>query len=198
MVEHYWRGFLTGVLASFIGGYTLYSFTKQQASHTRALPIEEAAFFPSETQPLDVTAELLERASKQLNIPKSELVVRSLTPEDLGMGTKAFGFDVGVGANTIVNSTIADNRFIAIAGVAYAGTAIDQVDINAGGSARAVFNLMPVFVKQTPIAYTPEPVIIEQNQGLTITAHANAVSTNESLGFLGVVVEKRGLVIGRD
>ena len=147
------------------------------------------------TAPPQIEGELRAMASKQLNIPAKDIVVRSLSPSDLGLSS--FTFAVSSGANGIVNTSVADNRFIALTGVAYGGSKVTQLDISAGGSARALWGLEAVGLMRSPVAYDTEPIIIEQNQSLNITAFASG-DESASIALLGVVAERPGLVIGRD
>ena len=138
---------------------------------------------------------LLAIASQQLGIPQNELIMRSLRPEDIGL-TTSFAF-TSTAANTWenwVSTTIADNTFIALTGVAYSGTTFRQMRIQAGARYVEYWPLSFISGLESQLWFDSSPPIVEQNQPLVIDIISTAAAT-EYPALMGTVVEKRGLVI---
>lgn len=142
-----------------------------------------------------VVGTMLAMAEQQLGIPRSELVVRGLRPEDLGL-TTSWNF-TSTAANTWetwVNSTIADNRFVSISGVSFGGSVFKQARIQAGARTSGVWNLTFIAGLISQLWYVPSPIIIQQNEPVSIDIIGTGVAT-ESVSLMGSVVERRGLLI---
>lgn len=139
---------------------------------------------------------LLSIASRQLGIPTSELVVRSLIPSDIG--TTTYNFPLNAGWNTIANTAVADNRFIALTGVTYGGATpvATEIRIQAGGRVAEYWNIQNLPLLQTPTFTDTSPTIVQQNQLLLIQVYATGASASENINFSGIVVERRGMTIG--
>ena len=138
---------------------------------------------------------LLAIASQQLGIPPNELIVRGLRPADVGL-TTSFAFTSTV-ANTWenwVSTTIADNTFICINGVAYSGTTFSQMRIHAGAKYVEYWPLGFISGLESQIWFDASPPIVEQNQPLVIDIISTGAAT-EYPALMGTVVEKRGLVV---
>jgi len=141
---------------------------------------------------------LKEKAMKELGLSESEIVVRPWRPEDLG-STKT-DWSVSTTADTwtqVTNTTIADNRFVGITGF-YNGEGageITQVKITRAGSDTRYWNVIPIRNFQNKTGYADDPVTIDQNTNVTISVNCSTASTITDFDFIGVVVEKRGLLI---
>ena len=147
--------------------------------------------------------ELLSRAQLQLGLPREEIILRDLRSDDLDL-TGKWKFDMATagtaGWNTLINTvTIADNRFICISGMFSEETTplIHSVRITRAGSVARWWNTQRVAIQQDNELHIDDPVIVDQNQTMTIEGY-NGLTTTDSgheFGFIGCVAEKRGLII---
>lgn len=154
-------------------------------------------------------AKLKAKATKELNLSETEVVVRDLRPEDLGASSA--DFYVGTKATDwlelVSNQTIGDNRFVGINGIQIQDTtstndlgvelepAISQIKITRKGSVAAYWVVKPVWSFESRVGYTDNPITIDQNTTVTIEAWARTASSLKGFTLLGAVVEKRGLLI---
>ncbi len=177
------------------GSAAAYFLTRKKPDVALATPAEVDAI--REEKKLTTQDKLKAMASKQLRIPESELVVRSLRPEDLGSSSSAFSFPIATANawNNIISTNVSDNRFIAITGVVYTGSIITQLRIVAAGSTKEIWNVQAIPSMETPRYVDLTPTAIQQNQMLAIDVYATNTSAGESLVFEGIVVERKGLVI---
>lgn len=158
-------------------------------------------------------AKLLAKAGTELGLGADGLVVRPLRPEDIGGANPEWMWSAAVNAWTSQGSTtIADNRYVSIYGIAYgdpdyyrgvAGTAgnvagqlITQIKITREGSIVRIWNIEALKVQDDRTMYVDDPFTIDQNTTLKIELYnPSSAVTEERLMFLGDVVEKRGLLI---
>ena len=134
-------------------------------------------------------------AMRQLGLPREELTVRNLRPEDLGLATWSMNLAVANAWNTTVNTNVADNRFMCITGVSYAGSAAESVRVTAAGSTVAWFSIEQVPGITTTHHVDIRPILVEQNEPIRIEVYASAVSATDNVILEGAVVEKRGIVL---
>ena len=150
--------------------------------------------------------ECMRRAQEQLGLPREEIILRPLRPEDIGYSASKFknSLTTTLGWNTLVNTyTIADNRFVCLTGVfteESTPTRVHQVKINRAGSDARIWNVQRVSVVEDNQMHVDDPIIIDQNTQLTITAYNGLLTTTgtntwEEFGFIGCVAEKRGMII---
>jgi len=145
--------------------------------------------------------ELLRRAQDQLGLPREELILRDLRSDDLGVtGKWKFSITTTSGWNTLVNTyTIADNRFICISGMFTEETTplIHSIKITRAGSVSRWWNVQRVALQDDNELHVDDPIIVDQNQQITIEGYNGLTSTDATheFGFIGCVAEKRGLVI---
>ena len=142
-----------------------------------------------------IQGELMAMAMNQLGLPASEIVIRSLRPQDIGL--TSFNH-TSTGANVwdnFASATVADNTFISFDGVSYGGTNFSQMRINAGARAVEYWPLAWIAGLRSQVFYDTSPSIAQQNQPVIIDINAKAVAT-ENVSIMGTVAEKRGLVIG--
>ena len=187
-----------------IGGMIVYYLVQQQQAPAtqQVMPPAQANGYPIPTYTgelstgaVDARSTLLAMASQQLGLPTSELVVRGLRPEDLGLTTSwSFTSTVANTWETWINTNVADNRFIAIEGVSYGGTSFNQIQIQPAASTGAYWNLSFVAGLVSQLWYSAVPVIVQQNQPIVVQVISNAVAT-ESINLIGTVCERRGLLI---
>ena len=152
--------------------------------------------------------EVLRRAQEQLGLPREELILRPLRPDDVGItGKWKFGSTVittTLGWNTLVNTyTMVDNRFICISGVFTEESTpvkIHQIRITRAGSVAREWNVQRVAMQDDHELHVDDPIIIDQNTNLTIEGYNGLLTTcgtntYEEFGFIGCVAEKRGMLI---
>ena len=147
-----------------------------------------------------IEAALLQKATKELNLSRAELTVRELRPEDLGLSTPEWTH-TGTAAtwSSIVNAhTMADNRFVGIYGVRYAQTgtqSFSQLEITRAGNTVRYYHIQGTAYLEDQTQYFDDPVTIEQNTTVTIKAYPVTTVTAEKMVLLGLVVEKKGLLV---
>ncbi len=146
--------------------------------------------------PVGCEGEMIAMAEQQLGLSRDQLTVRSLRPNDLGLGSIWSVNLANINAwNTVINTTVADNRFICLKSISYSGTAAEAVRVTAGASVAAEFNIEQIpGITTTHTASIPN-VVAEQNQNIRVEVYASAVSATDNLILSGVVVEKRGMVL---
>ncbi len=137
------------------------------------------------------------KAMEELNLPENQIIVRPMRPDDLGL-TAEWTWNTGTSAAdaTYINAaTVADNRFMAIYGVQDAEGFASQLKINRGGSDARIWNIQAINNFINNIGYFDDPVTLEQNTSVTITGFATTNDANYELVLIGVVAERRGIVI---
>ncbi|RLF35617.1 MAG: hypothetical protein DRM99_04315 [Thermoplasmata archaeon] len=143
-----------------------------------------------------------QKAMKELNLSEDQIVIRPLRPEDLGLTNPAWRFSVTSTSawNTLIDSkTIADNRFVGIYGICSPESTqlITQLKITRAGSDARIWNIEIASAQEDKTIYVDDPFTVDQNTTLTIQGYNATTGTNSSyqLIFLGVVAEKKGMVI---
>ena len=82
----------------------------------------------------DGVSEIRARARKELGLPDSEIVVRSLRPEDIGLSNPEWTDTAGSNAwADYVDTTVGDQKFILINGVNKTEAYVTQVRITREG-----------------------------------------------------------------
>ncbi len=145
--------------------------------------------------------EILRRCQEQLGLPREEIILRDLRSDDLGVtGKWKFAVTGTSGWNNLVNTyTVVDNRFICISGIftEESTPAVHSVRITRAGSVARWWNVQRVGLQDDNEMHVDDPIIVDQNQTITIEGYnaLTATTTEEEIGFMGCVAEKRGLVI---
>jgi len=151
--------------------------------------------------------EILSRAQMQLGLPREEIILRDLRSDDVDLlglpGKWKFAVTNTTSWKTLVDSkTIADNRFICISGIftEMPNPVIHTIRITRAGSVARWWNVQRVGLQEDSEMHVDDPIIVDQNQTLTIEGYNGHTATNltgtpEEIGFLGCVAEKRGLLI---
>lgn len=142
---------------------------------------------------------LFNRAKSELKLSDQDVITRPLRPEDLGLSTAEWTFTTsGTGWQTLVSAvTIADCAFIGINGVSYlqSGTqGITQLRITRAGSKTRYWQIQGINLQENPVVYADDPFTVDQNTTITIEGYVLSTGT-EKLGLIGMVAEKRGLLI---
>ena len=178
--------YLPYIIIGGLGAAVLYYLSTKPALGGAAAPMVV------EVKP-GVQGNLLQRASQQLGIPQSELVVRGLRPQDLGLVTWDIT-SVGAGWTSVANTAVADNTFISFDGCSYGGTNFTQMRIQAGARYMEYWPLTFITGLESQLWYDDSPSIAQQNQSVIIDVYAKAGAT-ETINLMGTVVERRGMVI---
>lgn len=150
--------------------------------------------------------EVLRRAQEQLGLPREEIILRPLRPEDIGFTTPKFKSSIAttLGWNNLVTTyTIADNRFVCISGMfteESTPTRIHHIRITRAGSVSREWNVQRISVQDDKQMFVDDPIIIDQNTQLTVASYNGLLTTTgantwEEFGFIGCVAEKRGMLI---
>ncbi len=135
-------------------------------------------------------------AQQQLGLPESELTVRSLIPQDLGLTTWSLNLANANAWNTgVINTNVADNRFLCITGVSYAGSAAESVRVRVGASTVAHFSIEQVPGITTTHHIDITPILAQQNLPVVVDVYASAVSATDNVILEGTTVEKRGMLL---
>lgn len=153
-----------------------------------------AAGAPSAVTPVasGVEGQLIRMAQTQ---GAPDYIVRSLTPTDLGLASWSVTAG-GAGWTNMVNTTVADQRWIAITGVSYyeATPLATQIRIQAGASMREYWPLTFIAGLQSHMWTDDTPPIAQQNQPVIIDVNFTGAAT-ETISLMGIVVEKRGMTV---
>ncbi len=185
------------ILAIGGAGALIYFLTRKKEGTVRAAPAPVSAPAPVPlAKPVTTEGELKQIAMKELNLGEENLTVRGLRPEDLGLTGSSWTFNITSANawNNIISGSAGDNRYIAITGLSYTGSAITQVRMVLGGRTSEIWSIEHIPSLENPIFIDLTPTIIKQNQRIDIDVYATAAGT-ESLVFQGIVVEKKGLVL---
>ena len=147
--------------------------------------------------PAGCTGQMIMLAEQQLGLSRDQLTVRSLRPNDVGLGnTWSMDLAVANSWNTTVNSAVADNTFICLNSVSYSGTDAEAIRVTAGASVVAEFNIQRIPGISTTQTIRIPDIIIEQNEPIRIEVYASAISATDAVIISGTVVEKMGLLLG--
>lgn len=163
---------------------------------------------PELALPLDELHKLrMRHITKLFNIAKAELpaenlVVRDLQPTDVGLAQDDWRMTTGATArtweaSTISAVTIADNRFVAIFGVAdiSSAQAIGGLRLESQQSLVAEWSLDSLWADEQKRAVALSPVIALQNLSLTVRWYVKTPNAPVELVLVGAVCEKEGLVL---
>ena len=161
-----------------------------------AVGVPVAPGVPAEAVPTTCREKAIYLAKQQLGLPESELTVRSLIPQDLGLTTWSLNLAVANAWNAgVINTSVADNRFLCITGVSYSGTACEQIRVRVGASTVAQFSIEMVPGITTTHHIDIAPILAQQNLPVSIDAYASAISGTDNVILEGITVEKRGMVV---
>ncbi len=149
----------------------------------------------------EMLKEMLARATKELNLTRPELVLRSLKAQDFDLSSAVWAFAVTstVAFNTIVDDVqITDNRFVGINGIHYDPSTelVSEVRVTRKGALKRQWNIQSIPSNEDKLEYVDDPIIVDQNTTLKIEVFNSTTSTDATheITFKGAVVEKRGLL----
>lgn len=165
----------------------------------------------------EMVSNLKTKAMQELGLGPSDIVVRPLIPNDLGVGASSPDYRVGLTAltwTTIINAaSISDSRFVGINGVALTANSTilptlavgadvknivgnaEQIRITRKGSVARYWQVKPIIGFKNMVGYVDDPIIIDQNTTITIEGLSRLASSIAGLDLIGAVAEKRGLLI---
>ena len=157
----------------------------------------------------EMVNELRKRAQTELKLRPEQVVVRDLRPEDIGLTRGVFTSTLTTVAswNKIINTyKVADNSFVGISGISYeriTGTqAASHLRVTRATSKARYWNIQGINITENAQRFFDDPIIVEQNQVLTIEAFVPNVKANttkaEDLILLGAVAERKGMLINPD
>ena len=142
-----------------------------------------------------VRGQLISMAMQQTGLDEESLTIRSLLPSDVGLTTWTFNLPAVGGWNTVANTNVGDNRFIAITGVSYAGTVAEQIRVTAASSLVAFFSIQHVPEITETHHIDIRPIIVEQNEPVIIEIYSSAAAGADEVSLEGIVVERRGMLL---
>jgi len=140
---------------------------------------------------------LLDIASRELGVAREQLVVRDADPkEDFGLTNSVWSVDLATANayNTAVDTTVADNRFIAIYGVNRASDNFTLVKFTSGAKVLDIWNVENVYGLENPIKVVKSPIILRQNTPIKIELYASTTGAARPL-FFAKVAEVKGKVV---
>ncbi len=186
------------LIVGTLGIAGLYFLLKKPAVVGVVPVVAPALGVPAVAEPIPTTCreKAIFLAKQQLGLPESELTVRSLIPQDLGLTTWSLNLANANAWNTgVINTNVADNRFLCITGVSYAGTSAEQVRVSVGASTVANFNIERVAGITTTHHIDIAPILAQQNLPVRVDVYASAVSATDNVILVGHTIEKRGMVL---
>jgi len=142
------------------------------------------------------------KAAGELGLTTDGLIVRQLRPEDLG-STYPWWELAFAATNTwtaftgCTTDTIADNRFIYVGGFYHGEGAgeMSQVRITREQSTTRYWVTTPLRGFKNHTGWADDGWTVDQNTVITIEGICQTASTTVDTDFLGLVAEKRGLLI---
>ena len=142
------------------------------------------------------------------------LIIRALTPQDLGATNNEWVEESGAGdnawADTTITGTLADNRFVAILGVkimdGHLTPPISALKFTVGGSEVARWDMYPAFKlyilttsgainHRNPLCIAEAPIFITQNIPFTVAEYVLETTTAYVAALIGLVCEPEGKVL---
>lgn len=143
---------------------------------------------------------LKEQAMSEMGLPESEIVVRQMRPEDIGFSNPFFASTISAGdawRNMINTYTIADNRYVGIFGVSFDTNenSVNALRFTREGRTARIWSIQQVADFEDKTGYADDPISIEQNTQITIEEYPTTTTDFDATTLLGVVVERRGLLI---
>ena len=144
-----------------------------------------------------IDEQLLDIASRELGVPRDQLVVRDARPdEDFGLSTPEWTVTpAAAGWVTYINKTIDDNKFVAIYGVA----AVDADNVtfirfSSGAKTLDYWDISQVQAFQDKYKLALTPIFVRQNTQIKIELYATSTDAIK-LPLYARVVEVKGKTI---
>lgn len=146
-------------------------------------------------------ANIKERAMKELGLKEDEIVVRDLRPEDVGLSTPEWTFNIASGTawNTMIDAaTISDSRFISIVGIMVmesTDSVVSQLKVTRGGQVKRYWQIQGANYLEDATMYFSDPIIVDQNTSITVEGYGVSTDSAFKCVLIGLVAEKKGLLI---
>lgn len=186
------------ILGAVVVGGVLYFLLKkpEPVVGVPAVGVPGVSGVPSVAEPTTCREKAIQLAIQQLGLPESELTIRSLIPQDLGLTTWSVNLASANAWNSgVISTNVADNRFLCITGVSYAGTAAEQIRVQVGASTVAQFSIEQVPGITTTHHIDITPILAQQNLPVSVDIYASAISATDNVILEGVTIEKRGMLL---
>jgi len=181
-------------ILSALGLTGLFLLIKKPAP-TVAMPAVAGVPAVAPISPTTIQGKLIALAKQQTGLPEESLTIRSLLPLDVGLNTWTFNLTGVGGWNTVANTNVLDNRFIAITGVSYAGTVAEQIRVTAASSVVAYFSIQHVPGITETHHIDISPIIVQQNQPIRIEIYSSAAAGADEVILEGITVEPKGILL---
>ena len=137
-------------------------------------------------------------ARKELKLDDTEILTRTLRPEDVGLTGEWTFTTTATGWQTLINNqTISDNRYIAITGVFYpqsAAQGITQLELTRMGQVVRYWQIQGANFTENLAVYFDDPIIVKQNTPITVKGYVITAGTDK-IQLLGATTEKVGLLV---
>lgn len=146
-------------------------------------------------------ADLREKAMRELKLGPNDIVVRPIRPEDLGLSTPEWTFNIASGTawNTMINAaTISADRFVGINGVLLAESgelAVSQLKITRMGQVKRYWQIQGVNYLEDAVIFFDDPITVDQKTPITIEGYGVTTDSAFKCIFLGAVAERKGMLI---
>lgn len=125
---------------------------------------------------------------------------RQLIPEDFGLTTTYWSWNLAAGINTF-NFTVPNTTAIGVYGVFSRSPApsAHRIEIQVGADTLRTLQLEELYAAQESYTYLDpylrDPVILHENDAVTLRIWAETAIVDEKLGFIGIVAEPPRRVI---
>jgi len=140
---------------------------------------------------------LLDIASRELGVSRDNLVVRDADPaEDFGLSTSEWeaSLTTANAYNDWINTTISDNRFVAIYGINRGTDNFTLVKFVSGAKTLDIWNTESAYGLENPIKVVRSPIILRQNTPITISVYATSTGTARPI-FFAKTCEVKGRIV---
>jgi hypothetical protein len=184
------------IIIATLGIAGLFFLLKKPAPVATGMPVSPVGAPAPTVAPTTCQGRAIALAMQQLGLPESELTVRSLIPQDLGLNTWSLNLATANAWNAnVISTSVADNRFLCITGISYSGSAAEQVRVRVGASTVAQFSIEQVPGITTTHHVDISPILAQQNLPVQVDVYASAISAADNVILEGMTVEKRGMVV---
>lgn len=138
-------------------------------------------------------------AKTQSHLRDDDIVVRPLRPQDLGQSTQYWSLAgaTSAGWNDVINTTVSNDRYIAIYGVASNESIanLTQIRMQREQSYARYYSTEMLAGFESKIGYVTDPITISEKTNITIGIYQTTAATITKTSFIGAVAEKRGILL---
>lgn len=136
------------------------------------------------------------------HLAEDEMVVRSLRPEDFGLSNPSWDWNIASGSawNTVrTSTTFADMTWCCVIGFCdkEATRLVSEIEFTRKGKLSRIWTNQQTHAQESKTTYVDDPITIGQREAYQIRMYESTGGTNSTyeLAFIGVIAEKRGLVV---